>query len=51
MIVTELARISPVAIERRRATAAIEEALHAATDAGIPYTIPVIDAGGHLVRS
>lgn len=49
MIVTELARISPVAIERRRATAAIEEALHAATDAGIPYTISVIDAGGHLV--
>jgi uncharacterized protein GlcG (DUF336 family) len=46
---TELARISPVTIERRRATAAIEEVLQTAAGAGIPYTISVIDAGGHLV--
>src|SRR2546423_8320738 len=45
----ELARISPVTIERRRATAAIEEVLQTAAGAGIPYTISVIDAGGHLV--
>jgi hypothetical protein len=36
---TELARISPVTIERRHATAAVEEVLDAATNAGIPYTV------------
>jgi len=46
---TEPARISPVTIERRRATAAIEDVLHAATYAGISYTITVIDAGGHII--
>jgi uncharacterized protein GlcG (DUF336 family) len=49
MTMTKLARISPVTIERRQATAAIEEVLDAATDAGIPYTVSVIDAGGHLI--
>lgn len=46
---TELARISPVTIERRRATAAIEEVLDTAANAGIPYTVSVVDAGGHIV--
>jgi len=46
---SKLARISPVTVERRRATAAIEEVLEAAADAGTPYTVAVVDAGGHLV--
>jgi uncharacterized protein GlcG (DUF336 family) len=49
MTMTGLARISPVTIERRRATAAIEEVLSAVAGAGIAYTISVVDAGGHLI--
>ncbi|WP_369372194.1 heme-binding protein [Promicromonospora sp. Populi] len=44
-----LAQISPTTISRHAAVEAIEAALRGAADGGVPFTISVLDAGGHLV--